>query len=50
MSPEYARKKVEHYEWMLTRLNLSEAHRYWITKEMPELKKIANTQLTKETK
>jgi len=30
--------KISHYEWMLESLTLAELHRYWIVKQIHELK------------
>ena len=30
--------KIEHYEYMLKELNLSERHRYWIEGELKQLR------------
>ena len=30
--------KISHYEWMLESLKLAELHRYWIVKQLHELK------------
>ena len=30
--------KIEHYEFMLKELNLSDRHRYWIERELEQLK------------
>ena len=30
--------KIEHYEYMLKELNLSDRHRYWVERELEQLK------------
>jgi hypothetical protein len=30
--------KIEHYEYMLKELNLSDRHRYWIERELEQLR------------
>jgi hypothetical protein len=31
-------KKINHYEFMLKELNLSDRHRYWVERELEQLK------------
>ena len=34
--------KVKHYEWMLENLQLNDNHRYWIIKQIQQLRKGQN--------
>lgn len=41
MNKQEAIKKIEHYEFMLETMKLAELHRYWIVKQIHELKQVA---------
>jgi uncharacterized coiled-coil DUF342 family protein len=38
MNKEEVSKKISHYEWMLETMQLAERHKYWIVKQIQELK------------